>query len=147
MRELNPWPRHGENWRMSIAAIRAERSAIEVGRRLVALRKALGLKAYEICEQVVVQTNTWSQWEKGKRMADLFAMMRVADRFGADLNYIYMGSMSTMPVALATKVSEQLAKSAPPPDAEISDLLERAELRRQARQPVQADRGEKKKTG
>jgi transcriptional regulator with XRE-family HTH domain len=122
---------------MSTAALLAQRSAIEVGRRLLALRSALGLKAYEMCEAVVVQTNTWSQWENGKRMADLPAMMRVADRFGADLNYIYMGSLASLPADLARKVSDELAKTAPPPDEEISAMLLRRDERRRAKDAVE----------
>lgn len=101
---------------------------VEVGRRLVALRKALDLKAKDMCGQVNVEANTWSQWEKGKRLAPVDAMMRVADVYGADLNYIYMGSTSSMPHELAVKVREQLAKSAPPPDDEIIAMLERRGL-------------------
>lgn len=143
-RELNFRSRHGENWRMTTAALLAERSKIEVGRRLLALRRALGLKAYEICAEVTVQSNTWSQWEKGKRMADLDAMMRIADRFGADLNYIYMGSLAGMPMELAGKVRAELDRTAPPPEPEIARLVDRALDRRER---SIADQGEKKKAG
>lgn len=105
---------------------------VEVGRRLVALRKALDLKAKDMCGQVNVEANTWSQWEKGKRLAPVDAMMRVADLYGADLNYIYMGSTSSMPLELAIKVRDQLAKSAPPPDAEIIEMIERRGLSHRA---------------
>jgi transcriptional regulator with XRE-family HTH domain len=113
---------------MSDAATLAARSMIEVGRRLHALRSALGLKAKDICAQVNVEPNTWSQWENGRRMADLNAMMRVYDLFGADLNFIYMGSTSSMPHELALRVREQLSRTAPPPDAEIAAMLKRRGL-------------------
>lgn len=113
---------------MSDAATLATRSMIEVGRRLHALRTALGLKAKEMCAEVNVEANTWSQWEKGRRMADLNAMMRIYDKFGADLNYIYMGLTSTMPHELAVKVRQKLAETAPPSDAEIVAMLKRKGL-------------------
>lgn len=106
---------------MTSPETRSLRSKAEVGRRLVALRSALGLKAKTMCAEVNVEPNTWSQWEKGNRMADLVAMMRVADTFGADLNYIYMGTTSTMPYELATRVRAQLKNVVP---AQAGDAAE-----------------------
>lgn len=101
---------------------------MEVGRRLQALRLALDLKSKEMCAEVNVEANTWSQWENGKRMAALDAMMRVYDRFGADLNYIYMGSMASMPHELAAKVRAQLTRSEPPKDEDVVRMLRRRKL-------------------
>lgn len=88
-----------------------ERAPEEVGRRLRTLREALGLSAKAMCEALTVAPNTWSQWESGKRMADLSAMSRLWDHFGATLEYTYLGRTDTLPFELAMKVRERLAQS------------------------------------
>lgn len=88
-----------------------ERSKEMVGFRLRTLREALKLSAKDMCAAVTVEQNTWSQWENGKRLADLTAMSRLWDRFGATLEYIYLGRTETLPFELAMKVREKLAAS------------------------------------
>lgn len=131
-RELPRYAYRDENWCMSTPALRAERSMEEVGRRLGALRAALGRNQKEMCEAITVAANTWNQWEKGSRMADLAAMQRLSDLFRVDLNFIYMGWLGGLPVDLASKVIENLERTAPPPDAEITSLVLRAAERREA---------------
>lgn len=102
---------------------------IEIGRRITALRVALNLNQKQICEIVGVAQNTWNQWEKGRRTPALDAMMRVYDVYRADLNFIYIGSTSSLPHDLAIGVREQLARTAPPPDEEIIAMLKKRGLK------------------
>lgn len=88
-----------------------ERAPEEVGRRLRTLREALGISARDMCAALNVAPNTWSQWENGKRMADLSAMSRLWDHFGATLEYTFLGRTDTLPFELAMKVREKLAQS------------------------------------
>lgn len=82
-----------------------ERSKQAVGRRLQILRRARDDEsAKDISSAVNVQPNTWHYWEIGKNMADVWAMTRVADLTGVTLDYIYMGSVSSLPQGLAAKI-------------------------------------------
>lgn len=112
LRELPEIAWRGESYWMSKPkpASDPERSKEAVGQRLVILRAALELQAKDMSAAVGVEPNTWSQWEKGKRMADLNAMSRVWDKYGADLNYIFTGRVDNLPVRLAATIAEKAAQ-------------------------------------
>ncbi len=78
-----------------------------VGQRLVASRLALGLKAVDICKTINVQQNTYSQWESGDRLIGPSDSIRLCDRFGLTLDWIYQGDMAGLPHSLATKLLER----------------------------------------
>ena len=73
----------------------------DVGRRLAAARKSLGLSAKEVCEAINVQQNTYSQWEHGKSVMDVAAAARMKQRFGITLDWIYSGDPSGLPMNCA----------------------------------------------
>lgn len=84
------------------------RSKESVGVRLRALREVLGVSAKDLCAAVNVEPNTWSQWENGKRMADLLAMARLCDQTGVDLDYIYLGKFDALPFPLVSDLQKHL---------------------------------------
>lgn len=79
-----------------------------VGQRLTAIRKALGLNAAELCREVGLKPNTWSQWEKGKRIPDLHYMMRLVEIYPVTLDYVYLGQMEGLPYDFAIKLRSKL---------------------------------------
>lgn len=76
----------------------------EVGERLTATRHALELEAKALCEQIVVAQNTYSQWETGKNLPDMTAMVRLSKRYGITLDWIYQGDPKGLPHFLASKL-------------------------------------------
>ncbi len=61
----------------------------EIGTRLRAARLALGLGASEFSKSIAVRPNTYSQWENGTRLLDVLVAIRIADRFGIPLDWLY----------------------------------------------------------
>lgn len=99
-----------------------DRKPEAVGYRLRVLRAALDdIAAKDVCAAINVAPNTYSQWEKGRSLPDLLAMTRLWDRFGADLNYIYLGRTDTLAFDLAMKIREKLAIGSVGADAGNSD--------------------------
>lgn len=84
------------------------RSKESVGIRLRALREVLELSAKDLCAMLNVEPNTWSQWENGKRMADLLAMARLCDISHVDLDYIYLGKFDALPFPLVSDLQKKL---------------------------------------
>jgi transcriptional regulator with XRE-family HTH domain len=138
--ELHPVLWRGRGWAMPRTTIpHPERSKEAVGRRLVAAREALGLKAKQLCAELNVAENTWNQWEKGKRMADLLAMARLWDRHGIDLNFIFMGRTDQLPYDLAIKIVQPLDEpSASRRDDIAAAQSKKAEPKKNTRQWIAA---------
>jgi len=92
----------------------------EVGRRLKAARESLGLRTIDLCAEINVQPNTYSQWENGARLLDVFAATRMAERFGVTLDWFYRGDASGLPHGLAMKVLTAAASFAMEPAAKAA---------------------------
>lgn len=118
-----------------------ERQKEEVGRRLRALREALDLEGATFAASIGVAKNTYSHWETGRNLPDIYAMGRVWDQYGVDLNYIFLGRTGTLPADLRVKVAEALNELA---DYTTSDLAERQSARDAA--PTKRGHGRPRKT-
>lgn len=76
-----------------------------VGRRLEATRKALGLKAADICRAIDCQPNRWSQYESGERLITLPIAVKLTEHYGITLDWIYRGDPSGLPMRLHERVA------------------------------------------
>jgi transcriptional regulator with XRE-family HTH domain len=78
------------------------------GIRLKAARLALqppfGLKAAEFSKAIGVQPNTYSQWENGARLLDVLVAIRISERFGITLEWLYRGNAAQLPNAIFNDV-------------------------------------------
>jgi tRNA (cmo5U34)-methyltransferase len=63
----------------------------QVGERLKQSREALGLSQADVCRTVGVTANAYNQWEKGRRLINVFDAMKLADGLGISLDWIYRG--------------------------------------------------------
>ena len=85
-----------------------------MGIRIAATRLALGLARPVKMRKAIgrpgrpVGANTYSQWEAGTRRPNLEDMMRLCDRFGVTLDWIYRGNMATLPQTLIAKINDYL---------------------------------------
>jgi transcriptional regulator with XRE-family HTH domain len=84
-----------------------------IGERLRLTREALELKPGEFAGGAGIAKSTYSQWESGTRLPDLQFAMRLCDRYGLTLDWIYLGHLACLPYALAVKISA--AQIAGPP--------------------------------
>lgn len=75
----------------------------ETGARIAALRGAM--KQSVFAERLAVHRNSVLGWESGKRLPDGESLVRMADEFGADINFILTGK--TGGVAPSLRPDEQ----------------------------------------
>lgn len=85
--------------------LKPEQTMEAVCARLIDLRKALGLKQNEIAQRAGLSATQWSNYEKRTRMPNIQDMIRLADEFGASLDYIYRGLLGGLPHDLAMKLA------------------------------------------
>lgn len=80
------------------------RSSEDVGQRLVALRKALGLGQNAFAEKIGITQGTLSVLENGKRDLEVRTALAIKDAYHASLDWLYDGDDSSLSHALAAKV-------------------------------------------
>jgi DNA-binding XRE family transcriptional regulator len=79
-----------------------------IGRRLLRTRQALKLSQAEFCRQIGVERNLYNPFEKGRRRITIDVAMKIRDRYGVTLDWIYAGD----PRALPSGLYHQLVASA-----------------------------------
>ena len=79
---------------------------VAVGRRLRVTRLALGATAVEMCREIDAGPKAYSQWENGNRLFDVLAAVRLKERYGVTLDWIYGGDPAGLPARLAKQVRE-----------------------------------------
>ena len=60
--------------------------------RLKKAREGLGLSQADVCRRVEVSANAYNQWEKGRRLINVFDAMKLADSLDISLDWIYRGN-------------------------------------------------------
>lgn len=83
----------------------------QVGVRLAACRRALGMDAVDICREMNFRQNTYSQWESGKSRVNLDDAIRLCDRYGVTLDFLYRNDISGVRSDLARRITEEMAKA------------------------------------
>ncbi len=76
-----------------------------IGGRLKALRLALGFqKAKAFAAFLDINEQAWNHFERGRRPPVVRDGIRIAERTGASLDWIYRGLEHTLPIHLAEKL-------------------------------------------
>jgi DNA-binding XRE family transcriptional regulator len=75
-----------------------------IGKRLALLRDGLGITQAELCRQIKCATNRWNQYERGDRQITLAVANRLADEYGASLDWIYRDERGTLSQTLYRKL-------------------------------------------
>lgn len=83
----------------------------QIGSRLKATRSALDLTQEAIALAIGVERSAYKNWELGERFPDPIAMMRLCDRFGVSMDWIYRGKLDGMAHSLAIKIEPLLSRS------------------------------------
>lgn len=76
-----------------------------IAKRLVRTREALGLTQAEFCIQIGVEKNIYNPFEKGRRRITIDVALKIRDRFGVSLDWIYCGQVAALPVDLFNKLA------------------------------------------
>jgi transcriptional regulator with XRE-family HTH domain len=75
-----------------------------VGARLALTRSALGMTAGVFAATAGIASNTYSQYENGKRLPKLEFALRLCERFELTLDWIYRGDPSGLKYNLAEQI-------------------------------------------
>ena len=101
-------------WNVGInAPIVGDSDNIEIGRRLGALRQALGLNQVTIARRLNLGSNPggpqkWNNWEHGRDRLKPPDATKICILTGVDLDYIYRGLMDHVPPELIDRILEIL---------------------------------------
>ena len=82
-----------------------------IANRLIRTRKALGYETQiELADEIGIPQNNYNTFEKGRRRISLGAALKMWDRFGVSLDWIYCGDAS----GVTFKRQKMLASGKPP---------------------------------
>lgn len=77
----------------------------EIAYRLRAARDTFGLTQKEFAEQADVPQKSYNQWESGDFRISIGGALKVRERFGLSLDFIYCGSLDALPHKIAKELS------------------------------------------
>lgn len=113
----------------------------QAGLRIRAIRALAGVTQEQICEVLGVDQSTWSKWERGERLPDLFVMSRFAARARTSLDLIYRGELSGTHPELRRLLLLRIPELLAPVRRDTDQDMDRAQASyRAAIDPVLSDR-------
>jgi transcriptional regulator with XRE-family HTH domain len=86
------------------------RSIDAIAARLIATRKAIGLRQAEYAERAGIPNNTYNQYEQAKGRPSLDFALKLRDTYGLTLDWIYDGDPSGLPWRVAHKIFQDTPK-------------------------------------
>lgn len=75
-----------------------------IASRLVRTRRALGFSQTMFCTEIGVEKNVYNPFEKGHRRITVDVALKIHERFGISLDWIYCGEAARLPVELYHKL-------------------------------------------
>ena len=85
-----------------------------VGKRLKWVREAMGMKQAQIADLVGVDQTAWSLYERGLRMPDQFAAVRLIAKLKISREYLLEGILENVEPDLAIRLALAHPELAPP---------------------------------
>lgn len=80
----------------------------EIAYRIKKAREALGISAADLCRELDIGQNRWSQYESGERRITLVIAVRLAEDHGIGLDWTYRGDASDLPSDIRPKVMQAI---------------------------------------
>lgn len=93
---------------VSAALLSPEMHPARVGERIAALREALRLSKAEFADSIQLDRSTLTKVEAGNRGLDIAVGAKIAELYGAGLDFIYRGVLSDLPLELRPTVAAQI---------------------------------------
>ena len=90
------------------AVLSAEMRPDKVGVRITALRKSLHLSKAQFADMLEYDRSSLTKVENGTKGLDIFVGARIADMFGAGLDYIYRGVISDVPQEMRADIVAEI---------------------------------------
>jgi transcriptional regulator with XRE-family HTH domain len=75
-----------------------------IGRRLELTRQVIGVQQNEFCERARIATNTYNQYERGKKRPSLENALKLCETYGLTLDWIYRGDPSALRYSMADAI-------------------------------------------
>lgn len=72
-----------------------------IGRRLELTRQVLGLQQNEFCGRAKIASNTYNQYERGKKHPSVANALKLCDTYGLTLDWIFRGDPSALRYSMA----------------------------------------------
>jgi transcriptional regulator with XRE-family HTH domain len=83
-----------------------------IGKRLAQLREAKGITSQiEMARIIGCELNRYNHWERGRIMLPIEFAIEIAKQTGADLDFIYLGETSGLPINLWKLLSSTSGQS------------------------------------
>jgi len=79
--------------------------ADRIGARIKQIRIVFGLSQAEVGKICECGPTTVSNWEKGRQKPTIPQAMKLGDRLGLDLEFVYLGRLRQVPFDIARKLS------------------------------------------
>lgn len=76
--------------------------------RLIALREALNLSKGEFADSIGMDRSSYSKIEKSNKPILPPTAQKIWELYGADMNYIYLGRLDSLPAHLSAKITKSL---------------------------------------
>lgn len=76
-----------------------------IANRLRVVRAYFEMGSKEFADQAGVPPKSYSQWESGDFRVSIDGAIRLRDRYGISMDFIYTGSLDTLPNKIAAAVS------------------------------------------
>jgi transcriptional regulator with XRE-family HTH domain len=77
----------------------------DIANRLRAVRGFYGMSSIGYAQQAGVNHKSYSQWESGDHRISIDGAILLRERYGVSLDFIYLGSVDTLPAKIANAVS------------------------------------------
>ena len=77
----------------------------DIGWRLRAIREHFGMNQTEFAQAADVPYKSLSQWESGRFRISIQGALRLREKFNISLDFIYCGSLDTLPMKMANALS------------------------------------------
>lgn len=87
-------------------ATRGRTSLDDLGERLRLTREALSLTQVALCRRTGISTQAWNNYERGAKRISVDNAIKLRQRLGIPLDWIYCGDMRAVPLEVATKLQE-----------------------------------------
>lgn len=82
-----------------------KRPFTDIGRRLTAFRKVIGISQAQLCRDIGVAPNTWNQYEKGIREIPPATAVKLHRKYGITTDWIYDGDRTMLPSSVDRKLT------------------------------------------
>ncbi|WP_068001494.1 helix-turn-helix transcriptional regulator [Pseudovibrio axinellae] len=83
----------------------------EIAIRLRAVETYVGMSQKEFSESAGVQQKSMSQWQSGDFRISIQGALKLRERYGISLDFIYCGNIDALPTKMANELSSILRDS------------------------------------